>query len=330
MKPNRVAIVGADWPEYEKYCPNFVGMQMGLAEMGIEHQLFSCRPVLDVDALIAYQPDFIVYGLLDMVKTHQKRLQIRRELPDAKIVMWYGDLRNEETGQIFADMSEIDAMFVSNAAQNEYYKNKWNVRQCHFLPLGSPVYTPEYKSKFDLDFIFVGASITGKGFLERARIMWRLREEGGLKIIDAPAQTKPKLRATILRELPALYRSAKISLDWSHFTDIEGYTSNRFWIVTGSGGFALTKRWPGCTDFYPEGTRAYFDTVEEAIELKEYYLQHPEEREKIREAGYAHAIHHTYSNRFATMFSVIYGQGTENGLCKQGTQTPRTSVQKRA
>lgn len=319
--PTRVAIVGADWPEYEKYCPNFVGMQLGLAEMGIEHQLFSCRPVLNVEALIAYQPDFIVYGLIDMVKTHQKRLAIRNALPNAKIVMWYGDLRNEETGQIFADMSEIDAMFVSNAAQNEYYQNKWKVPECHFLPLGSPLYSPVYKSKYDLDFIFVGATITGKGFLDRARIMIALKERG-LKVIDAPAQTKPKLRATILKELPNLYYSAKISLDWSHFTEIQGYTSNRFWIITGSGGFALTKRWPGCTDFYPEGTRAYFDTPEEALELRDYYLTHPEEREKIRHAGYAHAIHHTYSNRFATMFDIIYGTIGKDRLLTKRIQTP--------
>lgn len=317
MKPNRVAIVGADWPEYEKYCPNFVGMQLGLAEMGIEHQLFSCRPALNVEALIAYQPDFIVYGLLDMVKTHQKRLIIRNALPDAKIVMWYGDLRNEDTTQIRADMSEIDGMFVSNAEQNEYYRNKWNVPECHFLPLGSPLYSPVYKKQFDLDFIFVGATITGKGFLDRARIMLNLKEKG-LKIIDAPAQKKPKLRATILKELPNLYYSAKISLDWSHFTDIEGYTSNRFWIITASGGFALTKRWPGCTDFYPEGTRAYFDTPEEALELRDYYLNHPEEREKICQAGYAHAIHHTYSKRFAKMFDVIYGKGEKDRLPIEG------------
>jgi len=151
-------------------------------------------------------------------------------------------------------------------------------------------------------------------------------KEKGLKIIDAPAQTKPKLRATILKELPNLYYSAKISLDWSHFTYIQGYTSNRFWIITGSGGFALTKRFPGCTDFYPEGTRAYFDTPEEALELRDYYLSHPEEREKIRLAGYAHAIHHTYSNRFATMFDVIYGKGKKDRLSIKGLQAPWTSL----
>lgn len=321
MQPSRVAIIGADWPEYEKHCPNFTGMQFGLAEMGIEHQLFSCRPVLNVDAVIAYQPDFIVYGLLDMVRAYEKRMQIRRALPDAKIVMWYGDLRNNETGQIAADMSEIDAMFVSNDAQSAYYKAIWRAPSCHFLPLGSPLYSPVYKSKYDLDFIFVGAVITGRGFLERAQIMLDLKQKG-LKIIDAPAQTKPALRAKILADLPSLYRSAKISLDWSHFTDIPGYTSNRFWIITGSGGFALTKRWPGCTDFYPEGTRAYFDTPEEALELRDYYLSHPEEREKIRAAGHAHAIHHTYSKRFATMFDVVYGKESKNRLPFSGVQAP--------
>lgn len=306
MKPNRVAIVGADWPEYEKYCPNFMGMQLGLAEMGIEHKLFSCRPELDVAALIAYQPDFVVYGLIDMVKKPHWRLPIREALPDAKIVMWYGDLRNEYTGQITADMSEIDAMFVSNAAQNLYYEKRWRVPSCHFLPLGSPVWDAPIRSKYALDFIFVGAIITGAGFMERARVMLNLKQQG-LKVIDASAQTQPALRARILKDLPSLYRSAKVSLDWSHFTDIEGYTSNRFWIITGAGGLALTKRWPGCTDFYPEGTRIYFDTPEEALSLVQWVHQNPVEAEKIRKAGHIHSKNHTYSKRFATMFSMVYG-----------------------
>lgn len=322
MKPNRVAIIGTDWPDYEKHCPNFVGMQLGLAAMGIEHRLFSCRPELNINDVVDYEPDLIVYGLLDMVKNYPARIALRVRLPVAKIVMWYGDLRNEQMGQIRADMSEIDGMFVSNAQQNHYYETIWRVPWCRFLPLGSPVYTPVYKEKYNLDFIFVGAVLTGRGFMERARIMMGMRQQG-LKIIDAPAQTKPKLRAKILKDLPSLYYSAKITLDWSHFTDIEGYTSNRFWIITGSGGFALTKRFPGCEEFYPEGTRIYFDTPEEALKLRDYYLQHPEEREKIRAAGYAHAKNHTYESRFATMFSELYGTATQDRLHLNRIQTPR-------
>lgn len=307
MKPNKVAIIGADWPAYEKYCPNWLGMIDGLTEMGIEHKLFSCRPLLQYTDVIEYEPDLIIYGLIDMVKMPQERWHLRSALPDAKIVMWYGDLRNEATGQIPADMSEIDAMFVSNAAQNEYYKKKWEVPECHFLPLGSPVYDPPIKKKLEHDFIFLGSTLQGKGFQHRSKIINDFRTEG-LKIIDAPAHTKPELRAKILQQMPSLYRSAKVSLDWSHFTDIDRYTSNRHWIITASGGFALTKRYPGCEEFYPEGTRAYFDTPEEALELRDYYLANPDEREKIRKAGHEHAKLHTYSYRFGTMFDIIYNK----------------------
>lgn len=306
MKPNKVAIIGADWPAYELYCPNFTGMQKGLSQLGIEHRLFSCRPVLNVEALIAYEPDLVIYGLLDMAKTFETRMRIRRLLPDAKIVMWYGDLRDAKTNQIDANMSEIDMMFVSNDAQQDFYKEKWGVPDCQFLPLGSPIWDRPIDKRFAFDFVFVGGLITGAAFLDRARLMWRFKDNG-LKVIDG-SMRNPALRAKIMKMVPTIYRSSKITLDVSHFTDIQGYTSNRFWIVTAAGGFALTKRWPGCEEFYPEGTRAYFDTFEQAIEMRDYYLEHPEEREKIRAAGHAHAIHHTYEKRFVKMFEKLYGK----------------------
>lgn len=309
MQPSRVAIIGADWPVHELYCPNFTGMQKGLNQLGIEHRLFGCRPKLDVDAVIEYQPDLVIYGLIDMVKDRHKRMRIREALPNAKIVMWYGDLRNHLTrGQITADMSEIDFMFVSNDAQSQYYKTRWRVPNCHFLPLGSAIYNPTFSQKLSFDFVFIGGIIIGAGFMDRAKMMWNFIAQG-LKVIDGPSN-KPTLRAKVMKNAPTIYRSSKVVLDVSHFTDIQGYTSNRFWIITASGGFALTKRWPGCEDFYPEGTRAYFDSFEEALALRDYYLEHPKEREKIRLAGYAHAKNHTYEKRFDKMFKVIYGEDT--------------------
>lgn len=304
MTPKRVAIIGADWPAYEKYCPNFVGMMDGLERLDIPHQFFGCRPDLDVEVVIAYNPDLVVYALVDMVKRGDWRADIRYRLPKAKIVMWYGDLREKRTGYIRADMSEIDMMFVSNDAQNEWYEKTWGVKKCNFLPLGSPLYDVEPNPRYDFDFIFIGGVITGSGFLERARTMWDYKEYG-LRIINGET---PKMRAKVFKEMPTLYRSAKIVLDQSHFTDVLRYTSNRFWIITAAGGFALTKRWPGCEEFYPEGTRAYFDTFEESLELRDYYLAHPDEREKIRVAGHEHAKMHTYDHRFRRMFELLYGK----------------------
>lgn len=305
ITPKRVALILADWPSYELYCPNFSGMQDGLREMGIEYKLISCRPELNVQDVIDYKPDLIVYGLLDMVKNKIWRNKIRQELPDAKIIMWYGDLRDSMTGQVDADMSEIDMMFVSNNAQNEFYERKWKVKKCQFMPLGCSIYTPNYRSELDFPFVFVGAKITGSWFINRAKNIIDL-ERNGLKVVNAPADRETTLRSEIMRQIPDLYFSSKIVLDISHFTDINGYTSNRFWVIPASGGFALTKRWPGCEEFYPEGTRVYFDTTEECIEKKNYYLSHDDEREKIRKASYEQAKLHTYPYRWRKIFDLLY------------------------
>ena len=308
-KPTKVAILGATTPLYEQFCPNWRGMKDGLSKLKVEHKLFNIRPsvdTLELESIRQFDPDMVIYGLIDMVKTHPWRMKIRRAFPNAKIVMWYGDLRNEETGQIRADMSEIDAMFVSNNDQSEYYKRIWRVPECHFLPLGSTLHKPAYNDRFDFNTVFIGSIIDGKGFSTRANIMRNLKGSEVIKHIDGPVG-HPNLRAKIMKAMPIIYRSSKLSLDWSHFTCIPGYTSNRFWIIPASAGVAMTKRWPGCEEFYPEGTRIYFDSLEEFYEKREYYLQHQNEREKIRRAGYKQARHHTYEMRFAKMFKVLYG-----------------------
>lgn len=304
MKPKRVAIIGADWPAWEKYCPNFLGMQDGLKRLDIEHKLFSCRPELDVKRVIEYKPDFVLYGLLDMVKKGSWRYEIKNGLPNAKIVMWYGDLRNNDTGQIIADLSDVDMMFVSNDAQSDFYQKKWKVKACHFMPLGSPIFDVEYDKRFDFDFVFIGSKITGTVFMDRATEIVRF-QENGLRVVNGDARL-PELRTKVFKTMPQVYRSSKISLDISHFTDIKGYTSNRFWIIPASGGLAMTKRWPGCTDFYPEDTRIYFDTFEEAIELKERYLKDSVSRETIRLRGVEQAKKHTYDYRFIEIFKKVY------------------------
>lgn len=305
MQPSRVAIIGTDHPSYELYCPNWVGMLAGLKTLGIERELFTCRPTLDIDALVEYAPDLVVYGLIDMVKHANWRAEIRARLPEAKIVLWYGDYRDRRTGQITADLSEIDCMFVSNNGQSAWYERLWKARKCLYLPLGSEIYDVAVNPRFAFDFVFIGARITGARFMDRAKTIWKYAQEDGLKIIDGPVG-RPDLREKVFRNMPAIYRSAKIVLDQSHFTDVDRYTSNRHWIIPACGGFALTKRFPGCEIDYPEGTRAYYNTYEESIELKDYYLAHPEEREKIRLAGLAHARIHTYEHRFRRMFELLY------------------------
>lgn len=302
----RVAILATDWPSYEQFCPNFTGMIKGLDNLGITNKLFSVRPFFpSIDTIVEFNPDLIVYGLLDIAKNWKFRKELRQAIPNAKIVFWYGDYRDKRHGQISVDMSEIDMMFVSNNGQNGFYEDIWRVKKCNYLPLGSQIYNADVNPKLSFDFVFLGSKCGGTGFVDRALAISELERNEGLKVINASATSQSKLRAKIMEHMPSIYRSSKVCLDISHFTDVDKYTSNRHWIITASGGFSLTKRFPGCEEDYPIGTRVYFDTRDEMVKLKNYYIEHEDEREKIRLAGFEHAKNHTYENRFKRMFDML-------------------------
>lgn len=302
--PKRIALVITTWPELELYCPNWNGMKAGLRRLGIPFAVFSARPRLNVQQIIDYQPDLIIYGLMEILYSRGTCEAIRHGCQDAKIVFWYGDYRDDRTAAHKGDYSGlIDAMFVSNDAQSDYWKKRLHIPEVYYLPLGAePLTKPLYNPKFNLDFVFVGG-INGKApYADRALLIQRFVDEAKLQIISS---YESNMRAKVFKKMPEIYSSAKVTLDVSHFTDIQGYTSNRFFVIPAFHGLPLTKRFPGCTDLYPEDTRAYFDTFDEAVKLKEHYLSHPKEAAALRKRAHAHSFSHSYDKRFATMFNKL-------------------------
>jgi len=303
QKFKRIVFIGSDYPELEKYCPHHMGVQKGLSRLDLKWKFVSCRPKLNIKEIVDFKPDLVVYGLKDMITEKDWRKEIREKLPNAVIVIWYGDFRDDQTMQMDADCYEVDAMFVSNDAQGDYYPRKWKVPVCHYLPLGcEPIEEPLYESKFDLPFIFIGGVMTSGEFYKRAKLMANFRANGGLKVINS---YEAPLRAKIFRDMPKIYSSAKISLDISHFTHFKKYTSIRYWEIPAFWGFALTKRWPGCEEYYPEDTRAYFDTYDEAMDKVKYYLERPELRKEMVEKAHEISYEHTYDKRFNKMFELL-------------------------
>lgn len=84
-------------------------------------------------------------------------------------------------------------------------------------------------------------------------------------------------------ELHKFYSNAKIVLN-DHRLDmiIHGFVSNRIYDVTASGGFMLTDYLPEIEIMYGDSIATY-KTFDEFREKLEYYLLHPEEREKMIE-----------------------------------------------
>lgn len=304
MKPKRVALVLSDYPELEKFCPNFNGMRKGLEDLKIPYKFISARPELNTEEIIEYQPDFIVYGLIDILKELGKCNAIRKACPNATIVFWYGDFRDKRTNFLRGNYSKlIDAMFVSNDAQSEFWKEHLRIPEVFYLPLGcTPIDKPRINEKFNFPFVFVGGLNGVRPFIERYNIVKEIMSKSDLKVISS---YEPKLRKKVFESMPEIYSTAKVILDISHFTDVKGYTSNRYFIIPAYYGLPITKRFPGCEELYPSSIRPYFDTIDEALSLKDYYINHPKERLETIERLHLYSYNHTYDKRWLQMFDYL-------------------------
>lgn len=77
--------------------------------------------------------------------------------------------------------------------------------------------------------------------------------------------------------------------------------------VPGCGGFLLTERVPHLDRYFELGREVgVYDGVDELVEAVGYWLDHPEERAAVAEAGYRRVLaEHTYDHRFAEIFRVL-------------------------
>ena len=91
-----------------------------------------------------------------------------------------------------------------------------------------------------------------------------------------------------------IYGSASISLVLLSSTNRDGHTSRTF-EVPACGGFMLAERTSGQAAFFRDGEEmGTFKGAGEMSERVRYYLAHPRERERIREAGHRRCISSGY------------------------------------
>jgi len=81
----------------------------------------------------------------------------------------------------------------------------------------------------------------------------------------------------------------------------------RIFEVPGSGGFLLTERADGLDAWYEAGKELeVFDDLPDLARKIRYYLDHPQARDRIAEAGYQRTHHqHTYEMRFAGILNQV-------------------------
>ncbi len=97
--------------------------------------------------------------------------------------------------------------------------------------------------------------------------------------------------------LEELYASAKITLT-DHHPDMEreGFVSNKVFDILASGGFVISGKNKGLAPLFEDSVPEY-ESSEHLKEVVKYYLDNPEERQRLMAKGLKIARTHIYSER---------------------------------
>jgi len=110
-------------------------------------------------------------------------------------------------------------------------------------------------------------------------------------------------------ELIKMYSRSKISLGFSSVADESGIKQVRLrdFEAPMSGAFYLVERFDELAEFFePDKEIVFFESPDDLLDKVRYYLAHPEERQRIRDAGLRRArAEHTWHKRFEMVFQQI-------------------------
>ncbi len=188
---------------------------------------------------------------------------------------------------------QFDFVFV---AQKKYIPDFENAgcRNVHWLPLGC---APGIHKKFDVEKIydigFVG-SIT-KNHVRRKMLLDKLSRYFDVHI-----------ERSFLEDMALTFSRSKVIFNEAIKDDLNMRVFEA--LSTGSLLFTDNAKESGLTDFFKDREHLVIYNDENIIELSDYYLTHPKEREAIAERGRKEVLKlHTYDHRVREMVGKIFG-----------------------
>jgi Glycosyl transferases group 1/DUF based on E. rectale Gene description (DUF3880) len=235
---------------------------------------------------------------------------IRRLVQSHRAAFWYFDLELREKVLQLGQL--VGTMYVTYLGQVEACRAA-GIEQVQFLPQGVdpgrdlPAATAPQQYRCDASFVGSGQSSYRYDVLRAVAAVSRLQIRGpGWQ--DAPSDLPIAGGPVHGKRLAQVIRGAAISLGASSYPgqDAERFSaSNRMWTILGCGGFYLGRYVSGIETFAADGRHcAWYRSPAEAAELTRHYLDHPAERERIANAGRAHALaHHSYADRLGLLLA---------------------------
>lgn len=218
--------------------------------------------------------------------------------------LWFGlkrqkDLDNDNFYKTIGHFFTVDKLMADWFNENTSVKG-------HYLPAG--VYGEEcyidesYGSGYEHDIIFVGSKGYHPEYPYRPMLIDYLKQTYGKRFLhvggdgDTGTVRGGKLNRIYAKSKVAIGDSLNLNFDYPY------YTSDRLFESTGRGGFTIYPDIKGLRDLFVDKEEIVFYEHGNLKDLKnkiDYYLEHEDEREKIRLAGHERTKkEHTYVHRW--------------------------------
>lgn len=241
---------------------------------------------------------------------------IKKNLLNVKVVHINPDqLTTFEYQQIFA--SPYDAFFSKDPFIVSFMKKKMGLNT-FYLPeafnprvhVGSSIDRHLLESEANLDVVTFGTM-----YPYRAQMVSKLLQSGiNISLFGTADKRFPKneIMANFNNEYitgtrkSEILRGAKVVFNNFHYAEIES-ANVKFFEIAGIGGFQICDYKPVLKEYSKIDTDKFtFKTIDEAIELINYYLGKPYLRHELANEQQSHFLeHHTYEHRINQMLDLI-------------------------
>jgi spore maturation protein CgeB len=270
----------------------------------LHKQILNCVDIHKIDLIFMQiqTPDIIDSNLINKI------LAIN---PDINIVNWNGDAR-DDVHKWYIDVGRCKNVFTMFTNMNDIGTLKSNGINAYYLNIGyeNHIFKPEgLTNKIYPDIVFMGNNYRDRFPLSKLRIDMHnlLKKQFGnkYKTYGNGWLTEKSLMNNQQEEAIA-YRSCKIAIGLSHY-DYRRYSSDRIFRAMGTGAFYLVKKYPEIEfDFEDKKHLVCWNTLDELVELTNYYLQHEDERKEIAKQGQLLVSqNHTWEKRIHEMLNII-------------------------
>jgi glycosyltransferase involved in cell wall biosynthesis len=195
----------------------------------------------------------------------------------------------------------IDHFFTVDKQMADWFDKNTEVKG-HYLPAG--VFHEECyikPSRKILDVIFVGSKGYHQEWPYRPKLVNWLQSTYKKRFRHYGRDGVKSIRGA---ELNSVYAATKVVVGDTLCPNFNypSYWSDRIYETLGRGGFLIHPYIPGLEKEFKDKEHVVFyqyNNFEQLNELIDYYLEHEEEREAIRQAGHLHVKqNYTYKNRW--------------------------------